>query len=305
MSESSEDNPTSPGGNGAGKRKGLGGPSTPEGKAISKFNATTHGIFSSVVVLNGESRAAYDALLNEMLKDLQPQGRFEEILVEKLTMLLWRHRRLLVSEGSEITKTHQTLLWEKEKPLKEAVSQIAGSPIVRAGIFWDISDNKALDQCIELIVRLRDTIESDGFVSEYDEPILKTIYGSNVMVDGRGPLANSYASWRDQALEAEDPTLRKRGTTPPEICQKNMLQEIDREIERLKQIRERHAAIESRRRKVEILRQRVPDGPQLERLLRYEASLERAFDRTLAQLERTQRIRLGHPVPPRLEVSVT
>jgi len=78
VSESSEDNPTSPGGNGAGKRQGLGGPSTPEGKAISKFNATTHGIFSSVVVLNGESRAAYDALLNEMLKDLQPQGRFEE-----------------------------------------------------------------------------------------------------------------------------------------------------------------------------------------------------------------------------------
>jgi len=305
VSESSEDNPTSPGGYGAGKRQGLGGPSTPEGKAISKFNATTHGIFSSVVVLNGESRAAYDALLNEMLKDLQPQGRFEEILVEKLTMLLWRHRRLLISEGSEITKTHQTLLWEKEKPLKDAVSQIAGSPIVRAGIFWDISDDKALDQCIELFARLRDTIESDGFVSEYDEPILKTIYGSNVMVDGRGPLANSYASWRDQALEAEDPTIRKRGTTPPEICQKNMLQEIDREIERLKQIRERHAAIESRRRKVEILRQRVPDGPQLERLLRYEASLERAFDRTLAQLERTQRIRLGHPVPPRLEVSVT
>ena len=304
MSESREDNPTSPGGNGIGKHQGLGGPSTPEGKAISKFNATTHGIFSSVVVLKGESRAAYDALLNEMLKDLQPQGRFEEILVEKLTMLLWRHRRLLVSEGGEITKTYQNLLWEKEKPLKAVVSQTAGSNQTLAGIFWNISDNKALDQSIELFVRLRNTIESDGFVSEYDEPILKAIYGSNAMVDGRGPLANSYASWRDQALEAEDPTLRKRGT-PPEICRQNMLQEIDREVERLKQIREQHAAKESGRRKVEILRQRIPDGPELERLLRYEASLERAFDRTLAQLERTQRIRLGHPVPPRLEVSVT
>lgn len=37
-------------------------------------------------------------------------------------------------------------------------------------------------------------------------------------------------------------------------------------------------------------------------LLRYEASIERNFDRTLNQLERLQRIRLGQPVLPKLEV---
>jgi len=47
----------------------------------------------------------------------------------------------------------------------------------------------------------------------------------------------------------------------------------------------------------------VPDGPGLDRLLRYEASLERSFDRTLSQLERLQRMRLGQPVLPKLEVS--
>ncbi len=46
----------------------------------------------------------------------------------------------------------------------------------------------------------------------------------------------------------------------------------------------------------------VPDGPGLDRLLRYEASLERSFDRTLSQLERLQRMRLGQPVLPKLEV---
>jgi hypothetical protein len=40
----------------------------------------------------------------------------------------------------------------------------------------------------------------------------------------------------------------------------------------------------------------VPEAPQLDRLLRYEASLERAIDRTLTQLERLQRMRLGQPV---------
>jgi len=45
-----------------------------------------------------------------------------------------------------------------------------------------------------------------------------------------------------------------------------------------------------------VLRRSIPDSHRLERLLRYEASLERAFDRTLSQLERLQRMRLGQPV---------
>lgn len=45
-----------------------------------------------------------------------------------------------------------------------------------------------------------------------------------------------------------------------------------------------------------MLRRSIPDSHRLERLLRYEASLERAFDRTLSQLERLQRMRLGQPV---------
>ncbi len=43
-----------------------------------------------------------------------------------------------------------------------------------------------------------------------------------------------------------------------------------------------------------------PDRPGLDR--RYEASLEKSFDRTLSQFERMQRIRLGQPVQPQLKV---
>jgi hypothetical protein len=62
------------------------------------------------------------------------------------------------------------------------------------------------------------------------------------------------------------------------------------------------ASVESEKMKSEVLAQRVPLTPQFDRLLRYEASLERAFDRTLAQLERLQRMRLGQPVLPKLEL---
>jgi hypothetical protein len=46
-------------------------------------------------------------------------------------------------------------------------------------------------------------------------------------------------------------------------------------------------------------------GYRLQSILRYEASLERAFDRTLSQLERLQRIRLGEFVPPEHRVRFT
>jgi hypothetical protein len=49
----------------------------------------------------------------------------------------------------------------------------------------------------------------------------------------------------------------------------------------------------------------VPSQDVVERLLRYEAHLGREFDRTLNQLERLQRIRLGQPVPPSVRVELS
>ena len=49
----------------------------------------------------------------------------------------------------------------------------------------------------------------------------------------------------------------------------------------------------------------VPEAPRLDRLLKYRASIQRDFERTLNQLERLQRIRKGQPVPPTLNVNVS
>lgn len=43
----------------------------------------------------------------------------------------------------------------------------------------------------------------------------------------------------------------------------------------------------------------------LDRLPRYEACIERSFDRTLVQLERNQRMRLGLPVLPPVKIDIT
>lgn len=48
----------------------------------------------------------------------------------------------------------------------------------------------------------------------------------------------------------------------------------------------------------------VPSQDVVDRLIRCEAHLSREIDRTLSQLERLQRIRLGHAVPPPLRLEI-
>lgn len=78
-----------------------GGPRTAQGKQKSKRNALKHGIFSKVVLLNGEPRAEFDSLLSGLRTDLKPEGTLEELLVDKVAVLFWRLRRLIIAERDQ------------------------------------------------------------------------------------------------------------------------------------------------------------------------------------------------------------
>jgi hypothetical protein len=273
-----------------GKRRG--GPSSVEGKANSKTNATTHGIFSSVVVLRNESRTDYDTQLKGLFEYFRPEGFLEDLLVEKLAMLIWRHRRLLLAEGDELTNTVD------RRPLRLAVLENVSSPHKRnaeEGVFWGINTIAQLQHCIDQFTELRDGIAAGGLDATRDRSILEGIYGFFGGSEGE-TLFDRYEFWLDRSSNKDGSE-----TFPPPI-----LDEIDAEIVRLTSILEAHDVIDPWAHKIVVRRpHHIPDSPAAERLLRYEASLERAFERTLAQLERMQRLRKGQPVPPRVEVDVS
>jgi hypothetical protein len=81
------------------------GPRTPEGKATARLNALKHGFFSCDVVnrvLDGSARAEeFNAILNALLEDFQPQSARERILVDEVAACCWRIRRLLRYECRE------------------------------------------------------------------------------------------------------------------------------------------------------------------------------------------------------------
>jgi hypothetical protein len=280
------------------------GPRTLEGKERTKHNATRHGIFSTVIVLRGEARGEYESLLNSLWEALGPEGGLEELLVEKLATISWRHRRLLVAEGAEIRRNTEFLEQDQRSKEHEEAEETAASSTLEydGGLIRQIRNPDVLNHCLELLVELREGLETDGFDEERDTSILKKIYGDGGHL--RETLHDSYALWFSTAETPEEERQRE-GYADPKQCKQNVLDEVDAEIKRLKQYRKTRESIESDRHKLEILRRSVPESPGLDRLLRYEANLERSFDRALNQLERLQRIRLGQPVAPRIDVNLS
>jgi hypothetical protein len=89
------------------------GPRTELGKRRASRNATKHGVFSKVVVLEGESQAEYQKLWAGLREAFRPVGEHEELLVEKLAVNEWRRRRLLGAEKAEVTKNMEFLEWDR------------------------------------------------------------------------------------------------------------------------------------------------------------------------------------------------
>ena len=63
---------------------GPSGPRTQRGKQKLRSNAVKHGIFAVGLLRGRESRAEYNALVDDLAESLRPVGKLEEMLVEKL-----------------------------------------------------------------------------------------------------------------------------------------------------------------------------------------------------------------------------
>ena len=78
------------------------GPRTPDGRAVSRQNALRHGVLCEHVTAGSENVERYNALLEDLRNELNPQGERECLLVERLANLFWRERRLIEAERREL-----------------------------------------------------------------------------------------------------------------------------------------------------------------------------------------------------------
>ncbi len=279
------------------------GPRTPEGKKRSSRNALKHGIFSSALVLENESPEEFASLVSAMSDQFKPEGAMENLLVEKLAMILWRHRRLIQAERAEIETKTRFLAWERKQELINEVGELLNPPDFEAvpGLLTKRNNVLVLEQVLQLLHELKENIQEDGLSPDADAGILRRIYGNETYLTET--LHETYNAWAT-ASEASDEERKQEGLATPDECKRQILKAIDNEIASLKRDQKLIADIEAERIDSKKLRDGIPRGEEADRLMRYEASLERAFERTLNQLERLQRTRLGQPVLPPVRVQV-
>jgi len=269
-------------------------------------DSAARAIFSKVV-LKTESKADYDSLATSLRNACQPRGALEEILVEKLAAILWRYRRLITAESGEIGENLSSLgrtdalLKEHDRLEVEALRRRES----KQGVIGMIYDAGFLSDCLRELSNLRDSIKVNGFShSIEDRAVLQKLYGVQIdsvgailsMKYNRDSLFAVYRLYSSTAAATEEERQKNPDLATPRRRRDFVVQAIEKEIQRLTEIQNALNESDPEKTELEQLRRNVPDADRMERLLRYEASLERAFDRTLAQLERLQEIRLGRPV---------
>ena len=223
----------------------------------------------------------------------------EELLVQKLCATLWRHRRLLQAECVEISKVSEFI--EHDTREREIFELEERDRLSFHGMLYHCDNPLAIGRIIELLEELRQNLRENGFEREEDIRILCKIYGVSSKGEMlRGMLA-AYTLFEGMARLSSKDESAKQELTPDKSID-HAVKYVDEEIRRLRPIKETLEDARRRRTRNTVEESLVPPPNVLERLLRYEASLDRSFDRTLNQLERLQRIRLGQAVAPPVKV---
>jgi len=155
-----------------------------------------------------------------------------------------------------------------------------------------IQNPAILERCERLLLELRLDIAVRGPWEFWDLWVFDRIYGTRK----RNVLRDLYCQWVKycdiwkRATESERAMIKE---LTPEKLKEAILNQLDKEIQRLRA----EAKTKSRLAKLEVVRRKVPEGAGFDRFLRYQANVQRDYDRTLEQLERMQRLRREQAFP--------
>lgn len=96
------------------------GPVTPEGKLSSARANLRHGMLARTVLLDGESRERFNALMNSLEEDLQPESAIERLLVHKMVVAHWRQMRIWGLEKAGIS--HEAARQQGDAITRDAIA---------------------------------------------------------------------------------------------------------------------------------------------------------------------------------------
>jgi hypothetical protein len=141
------------------------GPKTERGKRNSRRNSLKHGVLvCKLLIMDGlgtEDAAAFQKLLSALRRDRAPEGKLEEILVEKIAICVWRQRRVLHCEAGIVRRAYvrDSLNFDRSTnntrdQIKDHLSLPSGSDMDRI-IRYEASNQRQLAYAINQLERLQ------------------------------------------------------------------------------------------------------------------------------------------------------
>jgi len=237
------------------------GPQTPHGKARSARNALKHGLLARDVVINGpdlaETQADFDALLTDLMSELQPRTLIEETLVERIATGYWRLRR---AQRFEVGAIRDAL--ETPQPQAQALEKLRSTLLATQGA---LSLESELDDLLK--------IPEDQLTPDQRRE--------------RQTRIEDFAEVHAFNLLDLQPPARL------DLVRKEMPEIVNNLKERLGALRKELDAAErddSLRRARRRLTAALPDRDALLKVVRYENMLDRQIHRALSELRRLRAV---------------
>lgn len=275
------------------------GPKTADGKTVSKMNAVKHGILSEEVVVRGmrihESAHQFKALREQYWKHLAPVGPVEEMLVERIVTTYWRLRRALTAETGEVALSVDIGHWHRSKrnpaPMWVALAEF------RDVAYEMMNSAIGLDLLVQFLEEVRAEVQHDGELTEAALLRLSQRFGNKPNF-----LTKELTKFRAMLTDNPD------GLAPEALKAKHqeaVLKYIENELSLYKFFRREREEREDKEEEARQAASVLPSSDVLDKILRYETTLERQLYRAMHQLERLQRMRQGEfiPAPVTMEVS--
>ena len=262
------------------------GPKTLRGKNYSRMNALKYGLFAkdlfAYFMVKKENPEEFHELVTQLCDQHKPIGKAEELEVERIAICWWRHKRALRYENSEI------LFGQGEVAIRGQVSNVR---------------DLMMPKDLALTMLLESAEKEIEAIGEISLELQEKMFATDPLFRERW--AQLQAVTKQKHDEVVVQRAQEAGISP--AVAKEVINKSPRYASKMALTTTRRAlrSIESWAKEqfesvlnVAFDRQAIPNRDALDRLLRYEAAIERDLGRANDRLERLQRRRKGEPVPP-------
>ena len=258
------------------------GPQSELGKRHSSQNAGKHLVYARVSTASmkelGENPADFEELRNFLHRALAPRDEFEQMLVEDMAELRWRRWRLLRAEAGIVASQKRRFELDHEWRLasrgKGAGARLEDEATRKVGLIGQDDCPGKYYEILGELKTVRALVQREGFVAKGLE-VLHAVYGETPALNGM--VLQYYFLTYQKEQEGGDGALQERNRGW-------FVERLNPEIESFERLAQLNQERDERLTEPMKDAQLLLGQQDLEKIMRYEAALERQLERKLQQL---------------------